>query len=174
MAKTMDDTNEKETGLKNKKPLLTAVPKPIKKEKGEKKPIKKKKKSERKKLTDDCFALWSKIISLNWKGKCAMCGKSGNQAHHFFGRKAYPSVKFDPDNGVLLCFYCHFGRVHQQGDVEPVREALIKKIGTERFERLKSRAYSPVEKMTMVDLRETKESLSQLLLSTQGTSSNSS
>ena len=117
------------------------------------KPVKVKKKKRKKvkplaRMTRDTLALWSKAIRALWGGRCAMCGNAGSQAHHFFGKKAYPAVKFDLDNGVFLCFFCHIRKLHQQGDTEPAREQLLLKIGTRRFNALRKRAVSKGIKVT--------------------------
>jgi 5-methylcytosine-specific restriction endonuclease McrA len=84
--------------------------------------------------------LWSEAVRRSWGGFCGCCGKSGTQAHHFFHRSGYPSVKYDVDNGMWLCFACHILKVHRNGQGEMARDALINHIGIRRFEELKARA----------------------------------
>ena len=96
-----------------------------------------------KKLSKDLKNLCSKACRKLWKGKCAMCGKPGSAAHHFFGWKACSSVRFDVENLVWLCFFHHIGQVHQQGLTEPVRIELIKRIGQAGFDDLYKRAFQP-------------------------------
>jgi hypothetical protein len=101
---------------------------------------KKPKKLTRAKRKKALLVLWSAAVCIEWRGFCAVCGKAGNQAHHFFGKKAHPSVMFDIKNGLWCCFYCHIIRIHRSGDTEPARDALISHIGPLEFARLKDRA----------------------------------
>lgn len=133
---------------KEKLRMLMAIPKPVKKT--PKKPWEKKKKkdlglpkSDLKKLKKKCASAWSIAIRKLYKETCAVCGKVGQfNGHHFFGKKAYPSVQFDLDNGVGLCIGCHIMKVHRKGQTEIARDALIMRIGLDRFEELKKRANS--------------------------------
>ena len=85
--------------------------------------------------------IWSEAIRLIWDNKCGICGNGGNQAHHFFGKKAYPHVMFDPDNGMWACFGCHIIKIHRMANTEKARDAIIKRIGQDKFEELKRAAY---------------------------------
>ena len=118
-------------------------------------PKKKKKslvpKNARKTLVKKLDKLWSEIVCKNWNGKCAICGKVGNQAHHFFSRRNY-STRWSTTNGLWMCFSCHIRKVHQQGMTEDARDALINKIGQGRFDLLKERSKMTV-KYTLDDLR---------------------
>ena len=50
---------------------------------------------------------WSKLVKLEWGGKCAYCGKEKPlNSHHIFSRSAR-SVRWDTDNGICLCVGCH-------------------------------------------------------------------
>ena len=106
----------------------------------------------RKKTEKDLDKLWSAVVRKRWGNYCAGCGKPGNQAHHFFHRAAGSYARWSAENGILLCFGCHIRKVHQRGDVEPIREALIKKIGQEEFDRLKV-AVKRVWKPTLPELQ---------------------
>jgi hypothetical protein len=106
--------------------------------------IKKKptKKEKLKQLMKDLASLYSRIVSYEWDGKCALCGRYGTQAHHFFTKKAHPSVKWEIDNGCWMCFTCHIRKVHQKGETEALRDIYIKKIGQKRFDEIKHYAYN--------------------------------
>ncbi|HPE06291.1 MAG TPA: recombination protein NinG [Smithellaceae bacterium] len=141
------------------------------KKKAEKKAIpktKKPKKPSRKKLVKELDTICSMITKLRWEGKCAVCGKAGTAAHHFFGKKSCSGLRWVPDNLVWLCFYDHIVRNHRQGLVEPVRKALTRKIGLKRFDELYSIAFIPfiaeVDDLLRLkeDLSSQLESLSQL------------
>lgn len=127
--------------------MLRPVPKPKKSDrKKPKKPPSKAQlrvmeKQKKKSLIKELTHLYSVASRKEWGGKCAMCGKAGSAAHHFFGKKACSALRFTLDNLVWLCFACHIRKVHQEGLVEPARIALIKKIGEERFEELYATAF---------------------------------
>lgn len=133
---------------------MVKIPKPRKPEK-KKKP---ESKASRKKLVAELDKLWAQAVARLWGGLCAMCGRAGTQSHHFFGKKSCPSVRWDIDNGLLLCFTCHIRKVHQQGCTEPARDALIRKIGNDKFDRLKQDAFRP-RKVTTQLLEETMQRL---------------
>jgi hypothetical protein len=84
--------------------------------------------------------------------------RAGTQSHHFFGKKSCPSVRWDVNNGLYLCFTCHIRKVHQQGCTEPARDALIHKIGQEKFAALKQDAFT-TRKITQQLLEDTKTKL---------------
>jgi len=96
---------------------------------------------EKKKQIKRCDKLWSEIVKHLWNNKCAIegCDRAGLSAHHFFGKKAHPSTRYDINNGVYLCFYHHIQKCHRENDTEPVRQALIGRIGKE-FEKLYQRS----------------------------------
>lgn len=136
---------------------VRTIPKPIKKKKSKRKNAP----NEAKALKEILLRLWSINIYQQWNGICGACGKAGNNAHHFFGKGAYPSVKYDLDNGVLLCFGCHIFKVHRKNQTEIARDALINKIGDNRFNELKKRANS-VRRYKLPDLLALKAELSKL------------
>lgn len=100
-------------------------------------------KKEIKKLTIQVKQLCSHICRKMWGGKCAVCGKPGTAAHHFFGWKACAVLRFTLNNLIWLCYYCHIGKVHQQGLTEPVRVKIIERIGQEAFDAMYEIAFSP-------------------------------
>lgn len=109
--------------------------------------------------------LWSKITHEQYGHACSVCGlRYGLAAHHFFGKKAYPAVKWDIDNGVLLCVGCHIMKVHRKGQTEIARDALIGRIGQERFDELKKRA-NQINRYRMADLIALENDLTQILKS---------
>lgn len=98
-----------------------------------------------KKLEKECKSLCSRITQYLWDDTCAMCGKAGSNAHHFFGWKACSAVRFVLDNLVWLCYACHIHKVHQQGLTEPIRAKIIERIGQEQFDRMYLQAFSVCE-----------------------------
>lgn len=140
---------------------VKTLPKPVKTVK-ERKPTKKqiaaKERAKLRKLEHEVKALCSAACRKDWYGKCAICHRDGQNAHHFFGWKACSNLRFTLENLVWLCYGCHIGKVHQQGLTEPVREKLIDKIGWERFEKMYSEAFLRKD-WTIEALQELKERL---------------
>ena len=115
--------------------------------------------------------IWSEAIRLIWDNKCGICGNGGNQAHHYFGKKAYPHVMFDIRNGMWACFGCHIIKTHRMGNAEMARDAIIKRIGVKEFEELKLAAYKIDENgesiktktLTLINLDEIEKKLINLI-----------
>jgi len=63
---------------------------------------------------DEQLIQWRNNILKNWKKKCAMCNKKGKglNAHHIIS-KSVKELKYDTNNGILLCPSCHvFNRLY--------------------------------------------------------------
>ena len=59
--------------------------------------------------TPEYFA-WRKKVYKRYSGTCACCSsknKKGMEAHHLFGFSFYQHLKYDENNGILLCESCH-------------------------------------------------------------------
>ena len=119
-------------------------------------------KSPRKRIIKELDYLASHVCRKIWQGKCGICGGIGNQAHHYFGKKAYPWLRFDLDNLILLDWQCHICRVHHEGESERARDAIINRIGQDRFDQLKERS-SKHQKLSLLDLDRIKEELTVML-----------
>jgi len=78
------------------------------------------------------------------------------QASHIFSRNKL-SVRWDIDNGITLCHYCHIYWAHRN-PVEFV-EWIREKIGEERYLRLKEKAYSIGD----VDVEKVEEKLKEMI-----------
>ena len=102
--------------------------------------------------------LWSQAVHAIHGHKCAICGLPSQAAHHFFGKKAYPSVRFNLDNSVACCKGCHSIKIHLKGQTELARDALISRIGQDRFDKVKKLA-NEVARFTLDDLIAIKEEL---------------
>lgn len=120
-----------------------------------KKPVKPRKKkrprSEKKILSDELDHLGSQVCRKLWQGYCALCGGPGNQQHHYFPKKVYPWLRWDQDNLVWTCWQCHICRIHRGGEGERARDAIIKRIGQDGFDRLKERSVKH-RKLSLTDL----------------------
>jgi hypothetical protein len=79
-------------------------------------------------------------------GKCMRCGKSDRilQNSHYWARQYY-STRFDPQNCIALCAYCHvLAPDCWQDDREKQYEAfMLKRLGKAKFEALKEKHYKP-------------------------------
>jgi len=125
-------------------------------------PIKRKPKDTRRSVEKALDKLWSQIVLKSWGYKCAMCGGLANQPHHYFHKAQGLRARWTVENGVALCFPCHIRKVHQKGDVEPCRDAIIQKIGEVKFNSLKFRSKT-IWKPTADELRALKAQFEQLL-----------
>jgi hypothetical protein len=96
-------------------------------------------KARKKKLEKELDKLWSEIVRKGGQHKCQWpgCENAGNQPHHFFHKAQGNVARWEPDNGVNLCFAHHIYQVHSKGDTEPLRDYLIWKLGADRFENMK-------------------------------------
>lgn len=93
---------------------------------------------------DPLDVLFSKVIRLRAKGKCQRCLKPtefGNlQAAHCWGRRK-KSVRWDLDNALGLCFYCH--RQIDSEDPDAKRDLFTKYLGEAGYKQLNQRANWP-------------------------------
>lgn len=113
---------------------MPAIPKPIKEKKQRKKP---KAKSPVRRLIEEIDSINSINCLLQAELKCILCGGEANQVHHYYHKSSHGNVRFNPDNHCPICYACHIFKVHSRGEVEELRDNLLKKIGLERFELLK-------------------------------------
>lgn len=98
--------------------------------------MRKKRKTYKRRLDE----LWSRAVRLRDKYTCQKCGRTHKQvqAAHIFSRNR-KSVRWDIDNGITLCYYCHIHWAHR----EPLEfaEWIKERLGEEKYEKLKRRAY---------------------------------
>lgn len=71
-----------------------------------------------KRLKKAGLVLWSLVVRKRDGNRCLMCGKTEYmQAHHWLFRKSHSvRLALDPANGATLCYGCHIGRIHHDGD----------------------------------------------------------
>ena len=94
--------------------------------------------------------LWGELIHLRDK-QCQFCGKRDGKldAHHICVR-TFKATRFEPDNGILLCFRCHQDIAH--GD--PFTAVLhYERLRGDRYRELREQAYAGA-KHTVQDLRD--------------------
>ena len=73
-----------------------------------------------------------RVTLLHGTLSCERCGSNSYlNAHHIYGKKAYPAGKYRLDNGVLICGGCHFIAHHKQ---EEFRIWLIPYLGDGSWE----------------------------------------
>jgi hypothetical protein len=95
-------------------------------------------KPKRSKIIKDCDKLWSQIVRQR-DGECVIkdCHNESAHAHHIFSRKNL-STRFDPKNGITLCYRHHIYFAHS--DYEKFRDFLMGWMGPLEFARLKEKA----------------------------------
>lgn len=67
----------------------------------------KKAKSKRSALKKALDVEMSKQVRERDKHRCRRCGKEKVYAHHLFGKGAHSSTRWNLDNLLSLCFFCH-------------------------------------------------------------------
>ena len=103
---------------------------------------------------------WSRAVRARF-GKCMGCGKLPDQcqlhAHHWWCTKARSlRLRFDIDNGIALCYSCHIGKVHQQGDgffIDFIRRTMTEIVGQEKVDQMTA-TRARAEEVPLEELRE--------------------
>lgn len=98
--------------------------------------------------------LWSRYVRSNYNA-CIICGSNHHlNSHHIFSRR-YFSTRFDPDNGVSLCYPHHIHLAHSK--FEEFRDKILEIFGEEKYNDLKQKSQQ-IKKWTVDELIElTKE-----------------
>ena len=95
-----------------------------------------------KRLEKELDVLWSKIVHGRWGHKCGWPGCTYQTlrlgAHHWIHKSAGYKARWNLNNGILLDYFHHIHEVHQRGNTEPIRDAIIEKIGLPEFEQLRT------------------------------------
>lgn len=94
--------------------------------------------------------LWGELIHLRDK-RCQFCGKGDGKldAHHICVR-TFKATRWEPDNGILVCFRCHQDVAH--GD--PFTAVLhYERLRGDRYRELRELAYAGA-KFGIQDLRD--------------------
>jgi hypothetical protein len=68
-------------------------------------------KGEKKKLAKECHELWREIVFLRAGYKCEYqdCHREATQPHHIITKGSCNHLRYDPDNGMALCYPHHKG-----------------------------------------------------------------
>ena len=60
---------------------------------------------------------WSREIRMQYNYHCVYCDTSRNlSAHHIFPKAKYKGLKYNLNNGILMCEKCHI-ELHQLNDI---------------------------------------------------------
>lgn len=122
-------------------------------------------KKDMKKLQKELDVLWSKSIHKIWGEKCGWPGceyKTSLAAHHYCHKAQGKKARWNLNNGILLDFYHHIQVVHRQGWTEPIRTAIIDKIGLEAFRQMLADVQG-AWKPTIEELQDLKQELQERL-----------
>jgi hypothetical protein len=88
-------------------------------------------------------AMWAKLVKTRDKQACRECGCTDRKilhAHHIRSWEDYPNLRYDVNNGITLCIFCHAAkhpevahlmlkthRVHTDKSTRIIRKKVIKK-----------------------------------------------
>jgi len=87
---------------------------------------------------DDQYREFLASVKKRDKNKCQLCGsKYRIEVHHILKWSSFPSVRYDPANGICLCKKCHKD-VTRKENYYAVLLSEIASVNTERYERTKS------------------------------------
>jgi 5-methylcytosine-specific restriction endonuclease McrA len=60
---------------------------------------------------------------------CCVCGKPKVTGHHYYPKSSHGHLRYNTDNFVPLCYYCHMFKVHSMADPDTL-ETIRKWMGT--------------------------------------------
>lgn len=114
-----------------------------------------------KRVKKQLAVLWSLAVRRR-DGKCVMCGKTEYlQAHHWLFRKRHSlALAYNVANGAALCYGCHIGRVHQDGDgyfVMRLGQIMTQRLGDEIVRQMEEIAKPPHQTITLEWLEELRD-----------------
>lgn len=95
-------------------------------------------------LCDECDNKWSLLVKIRAWFRCERCWKDKYlNSHHIFTRNNY-STRFDLDNWICLCSWCHTMSSIFSAHKTPLEfaERVIQKRWQERYDNLKIKAHS--------------------------------
>lgn len=127
------------------------------------------KKSPIKALKKELDDLWGMLVRAQWNYICVRCGREFSKTdpqlkqklhpHHIFSRR-HESTKWNPGNGIALCYRCHFYWVKSSElkDKQEYIDLLNHLIGESRLEMLRQASQRP-SKFSLMDLEAIKEKL---------------
>jgi len=69
----------------------------------------------KKKLRARADKLFTLAVFKKWGRNCEVCGKPAVTAHHYIPKSLSQSLRYDLENGVPICNYCHMS-IHTKND----------------------------------------------------------
>lgn len=103
-------------------------------------------------LRNKADKLFSQCCFKRYGDRCEVCGKMGHGVHHFVPKSISAYLRYNIDNGVILCTYCHIIRIHSQGDPR-IFEDIIKKRGQKWYKELKQLKVVGEKKKSFVSVK---------------------
>lgn|GEM_PF-1993920 len=101
----------------------------------------------KKRLRSKADKLW---FNLYLKERCEVCGSTdGLQGHHFYYKKSYPHLRYDPDNHITLCKRCHFLLHHQ--DPKKIENKIIETRGKRWYNKLTKKAQQSLSSFQTIE-----------------------
>ena len=93
----------------------------------------------KKKLRKEADDLWKLACLKKYGDRCELCGRAfGITAHHFYYKGSVGHLRYEINNGVILCAPCHC-KLHFQ-DPKLVESLIIDKRGRRWYNKLKKKA----------------------------------
>lgn len=117
------------------------------------------KKSDRKKLDQQCLSLWSKVVKIE-QGRCQCCGSVDLLESHHIIPRTHKKGRYEPGNGLCLCMFCHG---EEKSRPRYFRAMIFDAIGTEQYEGLKVK-YTGEYKFTIDELKAKRKELKERML----------
>lgn len=105
-------------------------------------------KTTKQKVVKENDSIWSLLVRLKYAFQCQMCGKVSKHAEaaHVIGRENW-NTRWDTQNGIALCFYCHRYRIHGGKMTEQERIQFYEKtLGKEAYSLLLVRSKMPCKR----------------------------
>lgn len=125
-----------------------AFPKPRNVARQERRRIRAQSKRDSSRLINRAAGLARELVLKRCAGKCESCGlKKPLDAAHGFGKKAYPSVRFDGRNLFGLCRECH---EHYGSTWGEWLAWMGRKLGLATFEALRAAAHGPRPELAVI------------------------
>lgn len=78
------------------------------------------------------YTHWKNNVLNKGGNKCICCGETAKpEAHHIYSFNKYPDLRFDINNGIVLCHWCHnkYHTLYDKNEANPI--SLIKFLLTE-------------------------------------------
>ena len=80
------------------------------------------KNKKKKRYTDNAYTrsdlfYWAREVRMKYDYHCVYCNRTRHlSAHHIFPKARFPGLKYNLNNGILMCKGCHIN-LHQLNDV---------------------------------------------------------